>query len=215
MADSRTLHTWAQRLAEPHALRWNREFQYHLGLYRGVCYRIFVWDGVLRIQCSCPSVSLVDQILSDFAAADRLRGAGIRQEWLSGAMSELNDGAGVDSGSLVVELDPQRLQALGERGADGLLELLAGQFHDWGADERVNCSRCQPGDATEVAVVNDVLTPLCDSCWETFRKRWPTGRAVVQPSGPPIWKWVWILAGAMIAVTVLLILAVQLYVTFG
>lgn len=215
MAESWTLHEVARRLAEGHRLRWNDAFQYHLGLHRGVCYRIAVWDGELIIQCSSPSVSLVDQILNDFAGADCLRAGGIPPAWLSGGMSEADRTGAVDCGSLVVELNDQRLETLGVERSQGLLDLLSQQFAEWGAEECVSCSTCQQPGATEVAVVNDAWSPLCDSCWESFRARWPTGRAVVQRSEWPIWKWVWILVAILVGAFVLLLVGVQLYVAFA
>jgi hypothetical protein len=210
MLDSRELQEQARHLAETHRFQWLSSYQCHLGLHRGVIFRMWVWDGRIEILCGSPFVSLVDQILNDFADAEFLRAAGIPQSWLSGAMSEKQHAGRQDLGGLLLTLDAGRFETLGETGFRRIFDLLAEQFHQWRAPEELVCASCQSQAATSVALISEVSTPLCAECWSEFQSRWPEGRVAISAPRKPVERRVWSLLGWLVVICVLMIVVVQM-----
>ncbi|MFN8854641.1 MAG: hypothetical protein ACK50P_03705 [Planctomycetaceae bacterium] len=214
MLDSVELQEQARRLAETHGFRWLPSYKCHQGLHRGVIFRIRVWDGRIEVLCGSPFVVLVDQILNDFADAGSLNAAGIPQSWLSGAMSDKQPAGGQDLGGLVLTLDAERFETLGETGFRQILDLLADQFHEWGAPEELICESCQSQAANSVGLINNISTPLCAECWSEFQSRWPEGRVALSPPPGPVAKHIWWILGGLAVICVLLIFAVQIFLLF-
>jgi hypothetical protein len=214
MLDSVELQEQARRLGSTHGFRWLPSYKCHLGLHRGVVFRMWVWDGRIEILCGSPFVSLFDEILNDFAAATSLRAEGIPQSWLSGAMSDPQRPGSRDPGGLVLTLDADRFETLGETGFQRLADLLAEQFHQWGAPEELLCASCQSQTANSVGLINDISTPLCAECWSEFQSRWPEGRASVSTQRRPSEWRIWSLVGWLVMICVLLIVVVQIVVLF-
>ena len=168
----------------------------------------------IEVLCGSPFVVLVDQILNDFADAGSLNAAGIPQSWLSGAMSDKQPAGGQDLGGLVLTLDAERLETLGETGFRQILDLLADQFHEWGAPEELICESCQSQAANSVGLINNISTPLCAECWSEFQSRWPEGRVALSPPPGPVAKHIWWILGGLAVICVLLIFAVQIFLLF-
>jgi hypothetical protein len=188
-------------------IRKHRPGQYWVGIHRGIFVTLHLDSMRLEAKFTSPEPE-IGSASDDLSAPDEGAAAGMRDVERKeaseafthcarlGISSDWFDQAQIGDWGFVLTIDRPRWSELRRANLDGLLDGVAADLHQLGAEESKPCCQCAAPAATLAYIENfgaePLVAPYCSACFDELKQ---STRGVVQKAPPKQRLLAWMVLG--------------------